>query len=76
MKIARIVQDPETGKVGIQIKKDEKYDIEEHLDLLTEFLIKKAVETHELRNSHNKLVARLDECEEKLSKLSNELKAN
>jgi len=76
MRIVKIVQDSETGKVGIQVKHDQKYDMEEHLQLLTEFATEKAVETHELRKSHNELVMRLGKCEEKLSELSEELKAD
>ena len=76
MRILKIRQDPESGKVGFQINEKEAYDIEEHLQLLSEFAAEKAVETHELRKSHDELVTRLGKCEEKLSKLSEKLKAD
>ena len=49
MRIIKIVQDSESGKVGIQVKEDEEYDIEEHLLLLSEFASEEAVKTHELK---------------------------
>ncbi len=76
MKIVKIVQDPESGKVGVQVKHDEQYDIEEHIQLLTEFAGEQALKNHELRKSHEGLVTRLGECEKKLSELSQKIQVN
>ena len=76
MRILKIVQDSESGKVGIQVKEDEEYDIEEHLQLLSEFVAEEAIKTHELRKSYKELVTRLDGCEKKLSEVSKELKVD
>lgn len=76
MKVVKIVQDSETGKVGIRIEQDEKYDIEEHLQVLMEFATEKAIGTHELMKSHEKLVTRLDECEKKLSEVIEKIKVD
>ena len=46
----RIVQD-KTGEVKIQLDANEDYYLERHLDALTNFVIKQAVEIHTLTNS-------------------------
>jgi hypothetical protein len=66
----RIVQDSKTGQVGIELGKDEEYDIEEHLHALTEFLSKQAVKFHELSSSYHELVKRLTALEIVLDKVS------
>jgi len=42
----KIVQDSKTGQVNIVLGQDEKYDIEEHLHALTEFLSEQAAKFH------------------------------
>ena len=64
----KIVQNPESGEVGIQLEQDEKYDIEEHLESLMDFVVKNALETHKLIKSYKELLERLDVLEERLSK--------
>ncbi|MEP6517442.1 hypothetical protein [Microcoleus vaginatus] len=59
----RIVQNPESGEVSIQLQNDEVYDMEEHLAALMEFLTQQAIEIHRLRNSYRKIVGRLDSLE-------------
>ena len=76
MKITKIVQDSESGEIGIQVKEDEEYDIEEHLQLLTEFASEQGVKTHELKKTQDGLVARLGKCEEELSKLIEKFKVD
>ena len=56
----KIVQDSESGEIGIQLGQDEKYDIEEHLQALTDFVTKQAIKFHELTNSYKELVGSLD----------------
>jgi hypothetical protein len=72
MRVIKIVKDP-NGKVGIQIKGHEKYDIGEHLEALTEFISEEAVRSHNLQESHERLLTRLGECEKKLSELSQKI---
>jgi hypothetical protein len=59
----KIVQDPESGKVGIQLKKNEQYDLEDHLQSLTEFLSVQALEIHQLKLSYKRAVERLEALE-------------
>jgi hypothetical protein len=66
----KIVQNPESGEVNIQLDQDEKYDIEEHLNALIEFVSKQAIKIHDLNNSCNKIVERLDLHERKLSEVN------
>jgi hypothetical protein len=70
MRIVKIVQDPESGKVGVQIREHEKYDIKEHLQLLMEFVGEEAFKNNESRKSYKELLTRLGECEKKLSEVS------
>ena len=59
----KIVQDSESGEVGIQLGENEKYDIEEHLQSLIEFVTQQAIKSHELSNSYKELVKRLEALE-------------
>jgi hypothetical protein len=65
----KIVQDPESGEVGIQLDQDEKYDIEEHLNALIDFVSIQAIKIHDLNNSCKKIVE-LDLDERKLSEVN------
>jgi flagellin-specific chaperone FliS len=71
----KIVQNPISGEINIQLDRDEKYDTEEDLEALTNFVFKKALEIHQLTNSYKKLSERLDALE-KLSKLKSEVQAD
>jgi hypothetical protein len=62
----RIVQNPESGEVSIELENDEVYDMEEHLAALMEFVTKQAIDVHRLINSYWKIVGRLDELGIKL----------
>jgi hypothetical protein len=62
----RIVQNPESGEVSIELENDEVYDMEEHLAALMEFVTKQAIDVHRLINSYRKIVGRLDELGIKL----------
>ncbi|MEG4842478.1 hypothetical protein [Microcoleus sp. B9-D4] len=66
----KIVQNPETGEVCIELKNDEVYDIEEHLMALTEFVSKQAVDVFRLTNSYRKIVGRLDSLEIRIMTLT------
>jgi hypothetical protein len=44
----KIVQNPESGEVGIQYDQNEKYDRKEHLQTLTAFVTQQALKTYEL----------------------------
>jgi hypothetical protein len=66
----KIVQNPESGEVGIQLDQDEKYDIEEHLNALIDFVSIQAIKIHDLNNSCKKIVERLDLHERKLSEVN------
>jgi hypothetical protein len=66
----KIVQNSETGEVGIQLEENEKYDIEEHLEALMNFLLKQAIKIHELDNSCKKIVERLDLHERKFTEVN------
>lgn len=76
MRILKISQNPESGKIGIQVNPDEEYNIEEHLQLLSEFASEQAVITHELRKSNEEFVNRLGECEKKLSEIIENQRVN
>lgn len=56
----KIVQNPESGEIRFQLDKNEKYDMENHLDALIEFVCEQAVKTHKLINHYQELVKRLD----------------
>jgi len=71
----KIVQNPESGEIGIQLEQNEKYNIGEHLSALIEFVCKQAIETYQLTNSYKKLSERLDALE-KLSKVETESKVD
>jgi len=72
----RIVQNPESGEVGIQLEQDEKYEIEEHLESLMDFVVKNALETHKLIKSYKELVQRFDLLERKLSEVNKKSNAD
>jgi hypothetical protein len=76
MKVVKIVQNPESGKIGLQVKHNEEHDIDGHLQLLTEFVSEQAVKTHELRKSIEEIVTRLGKCEKKLSEIIENQKVN
>jgi hypothetical protein len=67
----KIVQDSESGEVDIQLKEnEEEYDIEEHLQSLTEFVFKQAIKLHELSNYCKQLEKRLEALERGLGTVS------
>ncbi len=76
MRILTILQNPDSGKIGIQVNPEEEYDMEEHLQLLSEFASEQAVKTHELRKSNEEILTRLGECEKKLSEVIENQKVN
>jgi len=76
MRILTILQNPDSGKIGIQVNPEEEYDMEEHLQLLSEFASQQAVKTHELRKSNEEILTRLGECEKKLSEVIENQKVN
>lgn len=59
----KIVQDPESGKVCIQLKHNKQYDLENHLQALTEFLSVQALEIHQLKLSYERVIQRLEALE-------------
>jgi len=71
----KIVQNPESGEINIQLDANETYGIEEHLDALMEFVIKQARETSQLTNFCKKLSERLDALETS-SKLKSQVQAD
>ena len=64
----KIVQNPESGEVGIELGENENYYIEDNLDALERFVAEKAIEIHKLAKSYKELLERLDVLEERLSK--------
>jgi len=71
----RIVQD-ETGNVKIQLDANEDYYLERHLDALTNFVIKQAVEIHTLTNLYRELAKRVEVLEKSSSELNQQSKTN
>lgn len=71
----RIVQD-ETGEVKIQLDANEDYYLERHLDALTNFVIKQAVEIHTLTNLYRELAKRVEVLEKSSSELNQQSKTN
>jgi hypothetical protein len=72
----KIVQDDETGEVKIQLDANEDYYLERHLDALTDFVIKQAVEIHTLTNSYQELAKRVEVLEKSSSELNQQSKTN
>ena len=64
----KIEQDLETGKIYYKLAANEKYNLEEHLEAMNEFLNKQAVEIFRLRNSYRRLVGELNEIKANLNK--------
>ena len=66
----KIKQNPGNGEILIELQNNEEYDIEEHLQALTNFVKQQAVETYRHTNSYRKIVQRLDELEQKVNQLN------
>jgi len=56
----KIVQNPESGEIGIQLNENEEYCMENQLDVLMEFVCKEAVKTHQLSKAYEEIFKRLD----------------
>jgi polyhydroxyalkanoate synthesis regulator phasin len=69
----KIEQNLLTGKIRYYLNSDETYDINNHLQALSDFVESQAVETFRHTKEYRKLVGRLDELEGRLSDLQNQL---
>lgn len=65
----KIEQDPENGQILIKLGQNEKFNNEELLEALFDFVSKQAIEVYRLRNSYRKIVGRLNELDLKSSKI-------
>jgi hypothetical protein len=58
----KIVQDPESGEIKFHLDENEKYYIEEQLDVLMKFVCEQAIKTHQLTKCYQEIAKRLDGC--------------
>jgi hypothetical protein len=58
----KIVQNPESGEIGIQLDENEEYNMENQLDALMQFVCEEAVKTHQLIKFYQEIAKRLDRC--------------
>ncbi|MEG3900164.1 MULTISPECIES: hypothetical protein [unclassified Microcoleus] len=70
----KIEQDSQTGQIQCRLDTGEKYDFDEHLTALSEFVSCQAVKNFRLTKSYRKLVQRLNETEAKITNIEGKQK--
>jgi len=70
----KITQNPDNGQVLISLEANEKYNTEDHLSALTEFLTEQAQIIFDLKHSYHKILERSAEINRLYDKLNELIK--